>query len=488
MTADEHSIEISETPQSQGEYEIELERWFRRRFAWLCVAFVALVSIEATLRVISFLTGAAGRSAMQDRLAGQFVTFLSSAAILVIAVRFYIFVRPKIERRDQAVAAATNLIVALGATTFAFQLVMLLLFKRQPVPMIVSIFFWHVVASAFLPWTPRESLRPIVPLLLAWSVFTGTYGAMTGGVWQSLVMILASPVVLLPGMLIAHFRLTRHRSRFRRELSNRFFVSMRRELQQARKIHESLFPKATQDAHFRFEYRYRPAQEVGGDFIHSWIDQHGIIHLTLLDVTGHGLVAAMTVNRLYGELERLRYEHPYLRPGSVLSLLNRYVLLTLAPHKIFATAVMVRIDPRSGQMTYANGGHPPLFVRSRGGTVREYDSTVPVLGVLQPQDFGVEDISVQLEPGDMLLLYTDGVFEARDRRNRKWGLARLREALKRQPAPPSWPEFLLTLVDGYTNGVLDDDLLVASLVFNAHLAPSSKLPPVPDDATTVMSL
>lgn len=495
MSSDEHPIEIAETPRSQGEYEIELERWFRRRFAWLCVAFVALVALDALLRVVSFLTdgavvpGPRGHfDADHDRFAAHFLIFLSSAAILVIALRFYLFVRPKIERREQAVAAATNLIVALGATTFAFQLVMLLLFKRQPVPMILSIFFWHVVASAFLPWTPRESLRPIVPLLLAWSVFTGISGALSGAVWQSAVMILAAPLVLVPGVLLTHFRLTRHRRRFRRELSNRFFTSMRRELQQARKIHESLFPKALQDAHFRLEYRYRPAQEVGGDFIHCWVDQHGIIHLTLLDVTGHGLVAAMTVNRLYGELERLRYEHPYLRPGSVLSLLNRYVLLTLAPHRIFATAVMIRIDPRTGQMTYANGGHPPLFTRTRSGTVREFDSTAPVLGVLQPQDFGVDDLVVPLEPGDTILLYTDGVFEARDRRNRKWGLDRLRDALKRQPAPPSWSEHLLTLVDGFTNGVLDDDILVASLAFNAHVAPTTTLPPVPDDATTVMSL
>lgn len=485
------SLEISDNPQSQGEYEIELERWFRRRFAWLCVAFVAIVALEGVLRVVSFLTDVAGASPLhpiEDRFTGQFVTFLSSAAILIIALHFYLFVRPKIERREQAVGAATNLILALGATTFAFQLVMLLLFKRAPVPPIVSIFFWHVVASAFLPWTPRESLRPILPLLLAWGVFTLTSGVMRGSWWQTGVMLLASPLILVPGMLLAHFRLTRHRRQFRRELSNRFFVSMRRELQQARKIHESLFPKASQDAHFRFEYRYRPAQEVGGDFVNVWTDQHGIVHLTIIDVTGHGLVAAMTINRLYGELERLRYEHPYLRPGSVLSLLNRYVLLTLAPHKIFATAAMVRIDPRTGTMTYANGGHPPLFVRSRNGTVREFESTAPVLGVLQPQDFGVEDITATVEPGDTILAYTDGIFEARDRKNKKWGLHRLRDSLKRQPPPPSWPEYLLTLVDGFTNGVLDDDLLVASLAFTHRVAPTTILPPVPDDETTVMSL
>jgi serine phosphatase RsbU (regulator of sigma subunit) len=164
------------------------------------------------------------------------------------------------------------------------------------------------------------------------------------------------------------------------------------------------------------------------------------------------------------------------------------VLLTLAPHKIFATALMLRIDPRTGTMTYANGGHPPLFVRGRGGTLREIDSTTALLGVLQPQDFGVDDVTLPLEQGDQILAYTDGVFEARDRRNRKWGLQRLRDALKRQPPPPSWPEYLLSLVDSFTNGVLDDDLLVASLTFTAKAQPTTSLPPVPDDETTVISL
>ncbi len=454
-----------ETPTSQSEYEIELEQWFRRRFGWLCVAFVAWVAIESTVRVVSFLTDVAGAQAHQTHLMGQSLTVLMSASVLIIALHFYLFVRPKIDSRDQAVKAATQMILALGATTFVVQLVMMVWFRSPPIPPLFSIFFWHAVASLFLPWTPRESLRPIVPLLLGWAVFTATRGVLLGTWGMAALSIALAPLILVPGTLIAHYRLTRHRRQFRREASRRFFVSMRRELQQARTIHESLFPQASDDGVFRFEYRYRPAQEIGGDFVHVWTDHHGIVHLTILDVTGHGLVSAMTVNRLYGELERLRYEHPYLRPGSVLSLLNRYVLLTMAPHKIFATAAMVRINPRDGSIIYANGGHPPILIRSRGGAVREMESTAPILGALQPQDFGVDDVTTTLEPGDTVIAYTDGMFEARDRKGKKWGLGRLRDAMKRQPPPPKWPDFLLSLVEGFTGGAIDDDLLVASLTF-----------------------
>jgi hypothetical protein len=104
---------------------------------------------------------------------------------------------------------------------------------------------------------------------------------------------------------------------------------------------------------------------------------------------------------------------------------------------------------------------------------REFDATMPMLGVLQPQDFGVEDVEITMEPGDAVVLITDGVFESRDRRGRKWGLARLRDAMKRQPPPPKWPDFLLSLVEGFTGGALDDDLLVASLTYVKRPAPSA---------------
>jgi serine phosphatase RsbU (regulator of sigma subunit) len=120
--------------------------------------------------------------------------------------------------------------------------------------------------------------------------------------------------------------------------------------------------------------------------------------------------------------------------------------------------------------------------------VREMDSTAPMLGVFAPQDFGVDDVSTTLEPGDTLVAYTDGVFEARDRKGRKWGLGRLRDAMKRQPPPPRWPDFLLTLVEGFTNGSLDDDLLVASLTYIKKPAPVVVNPARPVQEPAVVSL
>ena len=62
------------------------------------------------------------------------------------------------------------------------------------------------------------------------------------------------------------------------------------------------FPAEYDDGFVRFEYRYTPMRELGGDFVHLHVAASGIVHVVLLDVTGHGLAAALTVNRLYGEL------------------------------------------------------------------------------------------------------------------------------------------------------------------------------------------
>jgi hypothetical protein len=452
----------------RGEYEISLERLFRRRFGWLCVAFLVWGLVAVAANVASFLSSESGRAPDLDAPTGvlaRILTALGSASILGILLHFLRNVRARIETREEAVRAATTMILALGAVNFAFELAILFAWPSAPVVPLLSLFFWHVMASLFLPWTPRESLRPILPLLAAWLLWHVATGLGRGAWGQTLVQAAAAPLVLVPGILVAWWRLRRHHSRFRSEVSRRFFVSMRRELEQARRIHESLFPQPSDDGVFRFEYRYRPAHQIGGDFVHLWQDHAGVMHLAVLDVTGHGLASAMTVHRIYGELERLRWEHPYLRPGNILSLLNRYVLLTLAPHRIFATGVLLRIDPRDGSLTYASAGHPPVLLRARNGAVRDLGSTHPMLGALQPQDFGVDDRSLVLDPGDTLVAYTDGAFEARNRKGHKMGISRLREAIRRQPPPPSWPEYLLRLVDGFSGGAVEDDVLVAALTY-----------------------
>lgn len=474
----------------RGEYELELEEWFRRRFRWLCLAYALYECVS--ILVLAFEIASRGDATAPDpafpfegtatgarlELGKHLYALTGTIATLGVLSRFLLVDAKRIDTRGDAVRTATRLILWLGGVNLAWNIGLHWADPAARNSPLQALMFWHLTACLFLPWTPRESLRPMAWLVGAWAAYHLALAFARGGLEALPLAVLgtvAAPLVLVPGTLIAWQRLSRHRRQFRRAVANRFFSAMRREIEQAKTLHESLFPRPFAAAGFAFDYRYRPAQEIGGDFVHAWTDLRGTLHVALLDVTGHGLASAMTVNRLYGELERIRFEHPYLRPGQVLGLLNRYVLLTLAPHGIHASAIYLRLDPRTGELTCANAGHPPIFLRSSDGRVDDLESTEPILGVLPPGDFGVGELSRRLSPGDTLLLYTDGAFESRDRQGRKLGLERLRDALRREGANAAG---ILTLVDNHARGVVDDDVLVATVRFGGPIeAAAAESPP-----------
>lgn len=319
-----------------------------------------------------------------------------------------------------------------------------------------------MTACLFLPWRPVESLRATVPLLVVWAAATLLLPS-DSNLMERVLKVAFSPGILLPGLAIGAVRLQRHRQRFRATMVGRHFMTMRRELSQARALHESMFPRPHDDGFVRFEYSYAPARELGGDFVHLHVGGDGTLHLALIDVTGHGLSAALTVSRLYGELERIRAESPNADPDEVLRLVNHYIHLTMLRHGIFATAIALMIDPYAGKLRWANAGHPPGYRRTVNGTVDALASQSVLLGALPSGEFEITCGELDLAPGDVVLLYTDGVMEARGRDGSMFGLAKLRELLQRHPAPQHWPQFVAAQVGKFSGGRSSDDVLVASV-------------------------
>jgi hypothetical protein len=391
---------------------------------------------------------------------------------LAVIAWFGLAIRPKLITRAEAVAAATRMILALGLLNFAFECALLLAEPSTPITPIISIFVWHLTASLFLPWTWRESLKPILPLLACWFLLRLGLAASDGEWLSFLASVVAAPLLFAPALILCYARLRWHQRRFKSGFVGRRFLAMRREFLQARAVHESLFPSPVDLEWLRFDFGYRPAADIGGDFIHAWVDEWDRFHVVLIDVTGHGLASAMSVARIHGEIERLRDEHPDDGPARMLARLNRYFHRLLARHKLFATGVMLTIDPRTGEAHYANAGHPPVFIRSRG-SVRELESTTFLLGAVDGELFGEEQRSVQLEEGDRIILFTDGAYDARSPGGERFGLDRLREILTRQATPPKWTSYLMRLIETYEAGMPEDDLLIAEVAFLRRRSVSS---------------
>ncbi|GAA0592808.1 PP2C family protein-serine/threonine phosphatase [Kutzneria viridogrisea] len=176
---------------------------------------------------------------------------------------------------------------------------------------------------------------------------------------------------------------------------------------------------------------YRPAQRglrVGGDFYDVYPDEDGGALFLLGDVCGNGVEAAALAGRIRQSLQALRLVEA--QPARLLHLLNRAILST--GDNRFATLVLgaLRRGPDGGlRLTLASGGHPcPVLVRA-DGQVEEVAVPGTLVGVLPDPHFG--ETEVVLAPGEVCLLYSDGVTEARGGSDgvEQFGLSRLCEAL-----------------------------------------------------------
>lgn len=328
-------------------------------------------------------------------------------------------------------------------------------------------YFWlaHLIACAVFPWTVRQALIPIaivLPLSLA-SRLTIENGSVPGTLLGTLWVV----AMLSPAVLICGIRHTQRLQRFNNRFLSQRYGMLRQELAYARQLHESLFPEPKVTGPIRFSYRYEPMRQIGGDYLYAHtekIEGGEAVSVVLLDVTGHGIPAALTVNRLHGEIDLRFAEQPEIGPGELLGLLNRYIALTLAKHSIFATAVCFRFDSAAGKLRYASGGHPPAFVRGVDGTLRELDPTSFVLGACSGRDFDPGEREVDFHEGDSLIAYTDGAIEARSVQGNMLKIEGLRRILA-APLPPgtrdaglgSWSERLLAEVTHHRGGMPPED-------------------------------
>jgi serine phosphatase RsbU (regulator of sigma subunit) len=210
----------------------------------------------------------------------------------------------------------------------------------------------------------------------------------------------------------------------------------------------------------RAAVRYLPAERasrVGGDWFHAAAGPDGRVLLAVGDVAGHGLQAATTMAQLRHALAALAVTTT-TEPAELLSHLNR-LLCASESSAGTATAVVARYDPRSELLTWAQAGHPaPLRARA-GATVSLDRPRGPLLGAVP--DAVYEEATADVRHGDVLLLYTDGLIEDRERTLEE-GLApviaTLNEITTAQAAAP-----LAELLDRLRRANPDDDTCILAV-------------------------
>ena len=336
-----------------------------------------------------------------------------------------------------ALAVAVQVPAAVGIAALVTEALHRIGFPRASIgammPMTVALLLIHLSASIIIPWTPWEAARPVLATLLIAAV--GTFALAPDSGPDKLVGLFVFALAGVPGILVAWLR----HGRLRELVTLRFLSSrygeVQRELNLARRIHEKFFPAPISRGPLRFDFRYEPMREIGGDFVEVVEDTTcGARTIVLIDVNGHGIAAALSVNRLHGEIKRILASDGASRdaqsPARILAALNSYIHLTLADAGEFATALALRVDPTTGEVQFASAGHPPALVRRRDGSIERLDSTAMMLGVVPSEDFEIEEVTLLLQPGDVLLAYTDGAIECHNARGQQLGILGLRRAVE----------------------------------------------------------
>jgi sigma-B regulation protein RsbU (phosphoserine phosphatase) len=253
-------------------------------------------------------------------------------------------------------------------------------------------------------------------------------------------------------------------ARTRVALSNQ--IRMARELEIAASLQHALLPPAPSHADFDFAGRMQPADEMGGDFydvLRDDSDQN--LWVTIGDVSGHGLDAGLVMLMTQTVVASQFNANPMASPNGVLTAVNRLLCHNISERLKDKKYVTAQVFAYRGQGRFiAAGAHQPTIVyRARLGTCEIVDVSGYWLGI-DPSLSSSPETTIELSPGDILCLYTDGLHEARNGSAELFDLPRLVQAIA-------------------NNARLYSDLdEVAERVFREV----SEFAPIPDDDRTML--
>jgi len=207
-----------------------------------------------------------------------------------------------------------------------------------------------------------------------------------------------------------------------------------KQFEEVARVQQALLPKS--NPHIPgmvFATSYLTSEQAGGDYYDFFELSGGRWGFLIADVAGHGPGAATVMAMLHAIL----HAHPGISdgPGAVLEYANER-MFAAQMEQSFVTAIFAVYDPATRVLCYARAGHPPLRLKdTRTGevSVLDGDGGIP-LGIIEDEKFAQH--KVQLEPGQTVVLYTDGITEAFDGERRMFGTAGLDAALKKCSGEP----------------------------------------------------
>lgn len=255
---------------------------------------------------------------------------------------------------------------------------------------------------------------------------------------------------------------------------------MAEDLRMAAKLQQTFLPQSYPsftDAGGRpliqFHHFYEADVELGGDFCSIYRLSETKAGLLICDVMGHGVRAALVTGIIYTIADELSQQKE--SPGDFLTALNQRLapLLQTGEEYLFATAAYFTVDMADGKLAGALAGHPlPFLIQPKEGKVSQLEAAAEILGpaLAIMEDYAYQSLSVQLQPGDELLMFTDGICEAMNASSTEFGEEHLRETItdyNKLPLQELVPRIIEVVQDYAGSKKLGDDICLLGFKLNA---------------------
>lgn len=240
----------------------------------------------------------------------------------------------------------------------------------------------------------------------------------------------------------------------------------KRELLMAQRIQSSLIPKVFPESeHIDFSGMYLPMEALGGDLY----DVHKIsekkMGIVILDVCGHGVPAALitTMAKISFNANSKKFAHS----NEIVAAVNEELCDAIQGSGDYFTAFYCIIDAEKKTIEYTNAAHNDIYILRGNGSLESLVQTGPVVGVVKQVVF--EAVSLQLSKGDRVVLYTDGVIEARSEDRSLYDADRFQEVIiqHKDKSPKDFVNFIYNDILSFKNNTPHDDdiaILIADMV------------------------
>ncbi|MEX0725144.1 MAG: SpoIIE family protein phosphatase [Planctomycetaceae bacterium] len=239
------------------------------------------------------------------------------------------------------------------------------------------------------------------------------------------------------------------------------------EMQIAQAVQRALLPEELpQAAGYQFFASYHAAQAVGGDYYTSILLNDGRICLAFGDVAGKGVPGALIMSRISSCVQNvIQYVQDV---GEAASAINNHMCVNMVEGR-FVTFLLIILDPNTNEMTMVNAGHMSPMIRRPDGAIDEFPDDAVGMPVGVMEDYPYEVVTRGIDPGETIVLFTDGVDEAMNPAGDLYTLERMREFI--QSSKPDAEELgraLLTDVRRHAAGrPQNDDITIMTFGRNA---------------------